>query len=57
LDLFLHNFLGFFRFVFRAEGTPTTIILLMPWGSNLMILDFTMLAATVNSPTPIVPGK
>jgi hypothetical protein len=56
-DIFLRTFLGFFSVVFRAEGPPMSITHLMPWGSNLMTLDFTMLAATVYSPTPCIPGK
>jgi hypothetical protein len=55
--LFLCNFLGFFRVVFKAEGPPTSITFLILWGSNLMTVDVTMLASTVYSPTPSVPGK
>jgi hypothetical protein len=55
--LFLGIFLRLFRVVFRAEGPPTCITLFTPWGSNLMTLGFTMLAATVYLPTPSVPGK
>jgi hypothetical protein len=56
-DLFLYSFLGFCKVIFKAERPPTSITLLILWGSDLMTLDFTMLAATVYSPTPNVPGK
>jgi hypothetical protein len=49
LDIFLFTFLGFIMVVFMAEGPPTSITLLMPWGSNVMTLDFTILAAEVYS--------
>jgi hypothetical protein len=38
-DLILYTFFRFLRVLFRAEGPPTSITLLMPWGSNLMTLD------------------
>jgi hypothetical protein len=56
-DLFLHAFWGVLRVVFRAEGPPTSITLLTPWGSNLITFAFTVLAATVYSPTPCIPAK
>jgi hypothetical protein len=55
--LFLGIFLRLFSVVFMAEGPPTSITLFTPWGSNLMTLGFTMLAAMVYLPKPSVPGK
>jgi hypothetical protein len=56
-DLFFVDFLVFLSVAFRAEGPPTSKTLLMPWGSNLTIVDFTILAAAVYSPKPSEPGK
>jgi hypothetical protein len=53
-SLILYSFLGLIRVVFRAEGPPTSITLSMPLRFNLMAVDFTMLVATVYSPTPSV---
>jgi hypothetical protein len=48
-------FLDIFTAACRAGGPPTSVTLFIPCGSNLIILDFTMLAATVYSPKPSVP--
>jgi hypothetical protein len=56
-DLILSVFWGVLRVVLRAEGPPTSITLLTPWGSNLITFAFTMLTATVYSPTPCIPVK
>jgi hypothetical protein len=56
-DFLLAGFLSFLRVPFRVKRPPTPKFLLMPWASYLMTSDFTMLAAAVYSPNPIVLGN
>jgi hypothetical protein len=56
-DLFLIYFLGFLRVVFRAGRPPTSVTLLTPGVSDLMTLDFTILAAAVYSPKQEYKGS
>jgi hypothetical protein len=39
----------------RAEGSPISKILLKPFGSNLVTLDFTILTALIHSPEIELP--
>jgi hypothetical protein len=56
VDLVLIVLCGFLEVAFTAEGPPTSITLLTPCGSNLVILDFAILAAAGYSPNPSIPG-